>query len=219
MATSPFFGEIYVHTNLLNGKSYVGQTSRSMSERWAEHIKERRNRAFSNALRKYGTSNFLSQVVSTASLQAELDSLERVWVILLQTKTPNGYNLTCGGEAGTLGYRHTPEALLRIANASAGRIMSPESRAKLSAAKKGVKRSPEAIEASAAAKRGQPHILSPEGRDAVSRGVSAALTGVPKSQNHREKLRAAQVGKKQSPERKANTSRVMQAWWDARKAI
>src|ERR1700721_37675 len=109
--TAQFRGEVYVHTNIVNGKSYVGQTTQGVAARWEGHVKERRNRAFSRAIRKYGVDSFEHRVLVVARSQEQLDNLEKVWIILLQTKVPLGYNLTCGGEAGTRGYHHTPGAL------------------------------------------------------------------------------------------------------------
>ena len=217
MTTAPIFGEVYVHTCTTNEKSYVGQTTRGMDARWREHIKERRNRAFSSAIRKYGADVFEHRILSVAYSQAELDNLERIWIILLQTKTPNGYNLTAGGEAGTLGYRHTPAALVQIAVASKGRKVGVAARIKLSIAHTGMKMPRDGVEKMAATKRGQPHILSPEGRLALSQKTSARLTGKKLSSEHRAHIGWAQKGKKQTTERKANTSKVMQTWWDARK--
>ena len=50
---------IYKHTNKINGKSYIGQTSRSINERLNEHLKS--DSVFGKALRKYGIENFQSE--------------------------------------------------------------------------------------------------------------------------------------------------------------
>jgi group I intron endonuclease len=103
-ATAPFRGEIYVHTNTVNGKSYVGQTTQGADVRWSMHLKCSKSLKtpayrglFSKAIRKYGADAFEHQTLSFAGTQATLDNLERVWIILLQTKAPNGYNLADGG--------------------------------------------------------------------------------------------------------------------------
>jgi hypothetical protein len=217
MATAPIFGEIYVHMNVSNGKSYVGQTTVGMAKRWAGHIKERRNRVFSHAIRKYGVEFFAHQVLSVASSQEQLDNLEKLWIILLQTKTPNGYNLTNGGEAGTLGYRHTPESLALITAASAGRKASPVTREKLSKIHIGKKMPRSGVEKMAASKRGKKQ--SSETIAKRSAAMSKVMLGKKKSDSHRRNIGLAQKGKKQTAERKANTSKVMQAWWDARKKV
>jgi hypothetical protein len=53
---------IYCHTNKMSGKAYVGQTKRSMMQRWAQHVHDARTghgcRALSAAIRKYGSDAF-----------------------------------------------------------------------------------------------------------------------------------------------------------------
>jgi len=102
----PFSGEIYVHTNVLNGKSYVGQTTAGVAKRWSLHQRCARSprtpaygNLFSKAIRKYGAGAFEHQTLSIARSQTELDNLEKVWIILLQAKAPAGYNLANGGYA------------------------------------------------------------------------------------------------------------------------
>ena len=50
-------GSIYLITNLINGKQYVGQTKRSVKDRYAEHIQEAlntdKNLHLYNSMRKY----------------------------------------------------------------------------------------------------------------------------------------------------------------------
>ena len=55
-------GYIYKITNLVNGKSYVGQTIRTIEERWKQHIKDSKGNKddfyLHRAIRKYGKENF-----------------------------------------------------------------------------------------------------------------------------------------------------------------
>jgi group I intron endonuclease len=125
----PFSGEIYVHTNVLNGKSYVGQTTAGVSKRWQEHVRHSRlpKRAdfrfpFARAIRKYGPEVFESQVLSVAHTKAELDNLEKVWIILLQTRGEKGYNLGAGGE-GNPGLKHTAASKEKISKNRTGKAL------------------------------------------------------------------------------------------------
>ena len=52
-------GYIYLITNLLNNKKYIGKTTQSIEERWQEHIydskrKKCETRPLYRAIRKYG---------------------------------------------------------------------------------------------------------------------------------------------------------------------
>ena len=55
-------GYIYKIVNDINGKIYIGQTTRTIQERWKEHIKEslgtRANHPIYRAMRKYGNEHF-----------------------------------------------------------------------------------------------------------------------------------------------------------------
>lgn len=114
------YGAVYLVTNILNGKVYVGQTTRP-SVRWGEHWygshKNPRSR-LQYAIRKYGKNNFEFSVVAEARSQPQLDDLERLWIICLNTRDKKlGYNLTSGGEHFT----HSEETRAKIAAANVGR--------------------------------------------------------------------------------------------------
>lgn len=52
-------GYIYKITNKINGKVYIGKTTKTVQERWKEHLRESRterseNRPLYRAIRKYG---------------------------------------------------------------------------------------------------------------------------------------------------------------------
>lgn len=92
------YGRIYCITNAINGKQYVGQTVQKLSIRWASHKRQTGGcRALSNAIKKYGASNFAIEELAEAASQSELDELERHWISMLNTMWPNGYNLNSGG--------------------------------------------------------------------------------------------------------------------------
>jgi|SRR5882672_3331832 len=101
------YGTIYVITNSVNGKHYVGQTTQSLEKRWGFHVGSAKfaKWAISKAIKKHGKNCFLIESLgSTASSQIELDGLERIWISLMgsMAKDGEGYNLTYGGNgAGT----------------------------------------------------------------------------------------------------------------------
>lgn len=101
------FGVIYKITNLINGKQYIGQTSKLyINNRWCEHKNNARNGKSSylyNAIRKYGEDNFEFKVILKHIPICKLNFYEQLLIRKFNTKNPNGYNLTDGGE-GTRGF-------------------------------------------------------------------------------------------------------------------
>lgn len=94
---------LYVHTNEVTEKSYVGQTWQKPRRRWqnqSSHAEVGRNACpyLCAAIRKYGWGSFTHQVVAEPQTQDSLDNLEKIWIILLQSADSRfGYNLQLGG--------------------------------------------------------------------------------------------------------------------------
>ena len=76
---------------------YVGQTTRSLDERFVDHCCEKRNRHVSSAIRKYGKDNFIIEELFTAFDLETLNDVEILFVRLFNTLSPNGYNHRAGG--------------------------------------------------------------------------------------------------------------------------
>ena len=134
---------IYLLRNKVNGKGYVGQTRRTLEERWKEHAKPSQRKdglALHNAIRKHGREAFERQVLNTALNLDALNLLERFWIKELRTLRPGGYNLTNGGDGGFMRSVETRRrmSLAQIGNQkSKGFKHSAESRAKMSEAQRG----------------------------------------------------------------------------------
>lgn len=92
-------GVIYKITNLLNGKCYIGQTIQKLSKRLGRHKNDKRP-GISQAIKKYGWKNFSVEVLEECENREKLNEREIFWIAKLNTKAPNGYNLTIGGKGG-----------------------------------------------------------------------------------------------------------------------
>ena len=98
--------KIYKITNLLNEKSYIGQTSQKIENRWNEHKRGKtstENSPLRRAIKKYGWDNFSKEVIDTAESLEEALQKEIYWIDYYKTCIPiygadSGYNLTRGGE-------------------------------------------------------------------------------------------------------------------------
>jgi len=99
-------GIIYKATNQINGKVYIGQTSRKLNRRIIEHFSDKRllRLPFSRALKKYGQQSFEFIVIDFGEDKPTLDEKEKHWIDFYDCKSPQGYNLTDGGD-GTSGIK------------------------------------------------------------------------------------------------------------------
>ena len=86
-------------TNCVNGKKYVGITSRSIKQRFNEHRKT--DSYIGRAIRKYGESNFSITQIDKSSNWEELCEKE-VSYIKEYDSFDNGYNQTIGGDGVVL---------------------------------------------------------------------------------------------------------------------
>ena len=100
--------QIYIITNLLNNKQYIGVTNNSLQERWKSHLYD--NNVISKAIRKYGKEHFSIEAIHECNTMDEAYSLEPKFIIEHNTKYPTGYNVSTGGRGSQVGKRKsTPE--------------------------------------------------------------------------------------------------------------
>jgi len=95
-------GCLYIITNKINNKRYIGKTMLCLSERKRQHIQHARlndtNGLIHKAIRKYGTESFEWVNLYTCNDENELGVMELILIRQLNTIPHNGYNLTGGGE-------------------------------------------------------------------------------------------------------------------------
>jgi group I intron endonuclease len=91
------YGIIYKITNKINGKIYIGQTTKPLNERWRYHCSSYACRALSTDIKIYGKENFLLEELNMCASLKEMNILEKFYIKLLNTLYPNGYNLKTGG--------------------------------------------------------------------------------------------------------------------------
>jgi predicted GIY-YIG superfamily endonuclease len=96
---------VYQATNRINGKCYIGVTTRLLAKRRAQHhvFANRGSRSpFHQAIRKYGKENFAWEIIEEHDTEESLMAAE---IRLIAERSPE-YNISKGGR-GPTGFRHT----------------------------------------------------------------------------------------------------------------
>ena len=94
---------LYLITNSVNNKNYVGYTSKTPEKRFAQHIKEaseNSTRALCKALNKYGTENFSLRYMGSAADKEQAKLFEQRFIFIFGSFGAKGYNMNPGGIGG-----------------------------------------------------------------------------------------------------------------------
>lgn len=133
------YGIIYLITNKINGKQYVGQTTKKeIHQRWNKTVAffTKNRQPISAAIEKYGIENFFFDKIDFANCHDELNWKERYFIQKLSTLAPSGYNLHIGGNSSPC---HS-DTKRKISEVKKGKVIISETQRKqLSIALKGRK--------------------------------------------------------------------------------
>ena len=119
--------------NFPNGHRYIGMTTAAPGKRFNEHRwLVRSGRApdlpVYRAMKSFGVENVEFQVLAIADKREYLATIEKNAIRLFGTPSPNGYNLTDGGDGAPMGNLY-----------NLGKKISAETRAAMSRARRGLK--------------------------------------------------------------------------------
>ncbi len=204
-------GYIYKITNTINNKVYIGQTSKTITERFAVHLRHAANhvnRYLYDAMNFYGYENFIIEELERCE-KSILDAREIYWISFYQSNNPEyGYNMTAGGGGGNTFVLRSVESQQRF-------------RACASARQAGTKQSKETIEKRVAKLIGQTRTAEQRLRFSKAQkerfqNSAGTRLGATVSEETKQKLREVNLGKKQSDEtklkRKESISKLK--WWN-----
>ena len=91
------YGSIYVITNLITNKQYVGQTKNNVLNRFSDHCRDKRSsRYLSSSIKKYGREHFKIEELMVCFDKTSLNKMETYFIEKFNTLTPSGYNLNMG---------------------------------------------------------------------------------------------------------------------------
>ena len=92
------YGYIYKRVNTINGMTYVGQHKYERDSVELDESYRGSGKYFKRAVEQYGEDSFSYELIDTAESPEELNEKEIFWISELNTRVPNGYNITAGGD-------------------------------------------------------------------------------------------------------------------------
>lgn len=136
---------IYMITNSLNAKQYVG-IAKNLKNRWYSHKQAKGGcPALHSAIKKYGVESFVFTHIANAFDHESACNIERLLINQHNTRVPFGYNITEGGD-GTFGLKKTDDTKNKIRKSNIGKNLgkkaSDETKKKMSESHKSRKRTP-----------------------------------------------------------------------------
>lgn len=91
--------KVYVHTNNVNGKRYVGITKKSLKDRWRNGSSYKGSPHFYNSIKKYGWNGFTHYILADNLTREDACAMEQEYIAKYKTQDRlYGYNSTNGGE-------------------------------------------------------------------------------------------------------------------------
>lgn len=98
-AVTNYVGYIYLTTNLINGKIYVGMHRVKNNQKDESYLGS--GKALKRAILKYGIENFSNKILEWCETEELLADRERFWITELNAKAKGvGYNMKDGGIGG-----------------------------------------------------------------------------------------------------------------------
>lgn len=137
---------VYLRTNLINGKQYVGQASdfKRREYDWSNLNTPYAGDYINKARKKYGLESWSVEILKECNSSEELNHWEMYFIKKFNTKRPFGYNLNDGGK-GQSGFHHSDETKKKLSKSHLGRNKgiprSEDVKRKISETKSGIKTS------------------------------------------------------------------------------
>lgn len=192
--------QAYLITCRVNGRQYVGITSRGVDRRWAEHLFDSRadtkRMAVTRALAKHGPENFTIEAICSASTWDGICAVESLLIVQHGTRAPCGYNVSAGG-AGPFGVKRTADQIERSASKHRGLPCHPNTRAAAVRTHKGKPKGAEHRAKISASRIGKPRSAETKAKIAAywaeRRAAGAFKTAEP--YGHARKAASARIAK------------------------
>lgn len=173
------YGFIYITTNMINGKRYIGQ--KMFCKGWEAYLGSGKH--FKKAIKKYGRENFIKEIIAIAYSKEELNKLEIEFIKLHNAVESDDYYNLCDGGNGISGFTMSVETKRKQSEAHKGeksyiygKQLSEKIKNKMSKAKLGKQ-------------------LSEETKQKMSDAKRSRSKSIPKYNGQRSKKSEAKIGK------------------------
>lgn len=211
MGTEYKYSGVYIITNTINNKVYVGQ-AQDLYIRTKHHISDERNPLLKKAFKKYGLDKFTINVLEQCEIE-KLDDREQYWMDYYEVTDRNkGYNI-CPIAGSTRGVKKSQEERKQMSERASQRIgalnpfygkeHSEETKEKIRKRKLNQKVSEETKLKLSQAHTGKK--FSEERKMAISRG----LKGKKRTKEHCEHISESRKGISMSDEQKKSISKTI----------
>lgn len=199
------YGYVYLTTNKINGKKYIGQHASSEFDK--SYIGS--GKLILQAIKKYGKSNFECVILEECNTQDELDERERYYIEQSNAYSNDDYyNIALGGKCCQLEYQ-TEETKAKISKANSGKVRTEEVKQHMREVCSGSRWMNNGVEQSYVLKEDVQNYLdngyefgmlpgrkSSPATEERKQKISNALKNKPKSEEHAEKHKQALKAKK-----------------------
>lgn len=110
-------GCIYEIRNIINGKTYIGQTIASPMSRWKDHYtmykSEKNESPLYSEMQQYGIESFIFHILESDIPESNLDEKEKHYVSKFKSNI-DGYNITAGGNHTSVKEKLTVDVVKEI---------------------------------------------------------------------------------------------------------
>lgn len=207
---------IYITTNLINGKKYIGKDEKNNPDYFGSGV------YLTRSVNKHGKENFKKEILEYCTTSEELIEKEKYWIDFYQAcESDNFYNIAKGGDGGNVTkgysdekkkeisqktiesrkwYKHSNETKEKISSKHKGKKLTDVTKQKLSDYNKGKKWTSQQREKFIKSNTG--HVVTNETRVKISKATLGKNLGnipwnknIPMSDNSKNKLSMSRMGK------------------------
>ena len=192
-----FFNFVYITTNLINGKQYIGEHSTNDLECNKSKYYKGSGKILLQKIKEYGSENFKREILEFFPSKEDAHKAEKDYIEIHNTLVPNGYNISKEGGYRTLAI-FEDSTRRKISQKNKGKIPwnkgiktgSRDSKTieKIRNHNKGKKRSQEIID-----KNSLSHLNIKYSQVSIDKRVNK-IKGIPRSEETKQKIREANKG-------------------------